>query len=41
MEKSKMSNRHSPQVRARALRIVLEQQSSSETRGAPRAAIAP
>ncbi len=36
MEKSKMANRYSPEVRARAVRMVLEHQSPYETRGAPR-----
>jgi transposase-like protein len=41
MEKSKMANRYSPEVRARAVRMVLEHQSSYETQGAAIAAIAP
>jgi transposase-like protein len=34
MEKSKTSNRYSPEVRARAVRMVLEHQSSYETQAA-------
>jgi transposase-like protein len=34
MEKSKMANRYSPEVRARAVRMVLEHQSSYETQAA-------
>jgi transposase-like protein len=41
MEKSKMANRYSPEVRARAVRMVLEHESSYETQGAAIAAIAP
>ena len=41
MEKSKVANRYSPEVRARAVRMVLEHQSSYETQGAAIAAIAP
>ncbi len=41
MEKSKMANRYSPEVRARALRMVLEHQSSYDTQGTAIAAIAP
>ena len=36
-----MANRHSPEVRARAVRMALEHQSSYETQGAAMAAIAP
>ena len=32
MEKSKTSNRYSPEVRARAVRMVLEHQSSYESK---------
>lgn len=41
MEKSKRSNRYSPEIRARAVRMVLEHQGSYETQGAAVAAIAP
>lgn len=41
MEKSKASNRCSPEMRARAVRMVLEHQSSYETQSAAVAAIAP
>ena len=41
MEKSKRSNRFSPEMRARAVRIVLEHLGSYETQGAAVAAIAP
>ena len=41
MDKSKMANRYSPEVRARAVRMVLEHQGSYETQGAAIAAIAP
>ena len=41
MEKSKRSNRYSPEMRARAVRMVLEHQGSYETQGAAVAAIAP
>jgi transposase len=41
MEKSKTSNRYSPEVRARAVRMVLEHQSSYETQAAAIVAIAP
>ena len=46
MEKSKTinpktANRYSPEVRERAVRMVLEHQSSNETQGAAIAAIAP
>ena len=41
MEKSKASNRYSPEMRARAVRMVLEHQGSSETQSAAIAAIAP
>ena len=41
MEKSKTSNRYSPEVRARAVRMVLEHQGSYETQGAAIVAIAP
>lgn len=41
MEKNKMANRYSPEVRARAVWMVLEHQSSYETQGAAIAAIAP
>ncbi len=41
MEKSKTSDRYSPEMRARAVRMVLEHQSSYETQSAAVAAIAP
>ena len=41
MEKSKTSNRYSPEMRARAVRMVLEHQGSYETQSAEVAAIAP
>ena len=41
MEKSKTSNRYSPEMRARAVRMVLEHQGSYETQSAAVAAIAP
>ncbi|MBB4956155.1 transposase-like protein [Agrobacterium vitis] len=41
MEKSKTSNRYSSEVRARAVRMVLEHQGSYETQGAAIGAIAP
>ena len=41
MEKSKTSNRYSPEMRARAVRMVLEHQGSYETQSAAIAAIAP
>ena len=41
MEKSKTSNRYSPEMRARAVRMVLEHQGSYETQNAAVAAIAP
>ena len=41
MEKSKTSNRYSPEARARAVRMVLEHQSSYETQAAAIVAIAP
>jgi transposase len=41
MEKHKSSNRHSPEVRARAVRMVLEHQGSYETQAGAIAAIAP
>jgi transposase len=41
MEKSKTSNRYSPEMRARAVRMVLEHQGSYETQAAAVAAIAP
>jgi transposase len=41
MEKSKTSNRYSPEVRARAVRMVLEHQGSYETQAAAIVAIAP
>ena len=41
MEKSKTSNRYSPELRARAVRMVLEHQGSYETQSAAVAAIAP
>ena len=41
MDKSKRSNRYSPEMRARAVRMVLEHQGSYETQGAAVAAIAP
>jgi transposase-like protein len=41
MEKSKMANRYSPEVRARAVRMVLEHHGSYESRAAAIAAIAP
>jgi len=41
MEKSKKSNRYSPEVRTRAVRMVLEHQGSYETQSAAIAAIAP
>ena len=40
MTKSNMANRYSPEVRARAVRMVLEHRSSYETQGAAIAAIA-
>lgn len=41
MGKSKTSNRYSPEMRARAVRMVLEHQGSYETQSAAVAAIAP
>ena len=41
MEKSKTSNRYSPEMRARAVRMVLEHRSSYETQSAAVTAIAP
>ena len=41
MEKSKTSNRYSPEMRARAVRMVLEHQGSYETQSSAVAAIAP
>ena len=41
MEKHKSSNRYSPEVRARAVRMVLEHQGSYETQAGAIAAIAP
>ena len=41
MEKSKTSNRYSPEMRARAVRMVLEHQGSCETQSAAVSAIAP
>ena len=41
MEKSKTSNRYSPEMRARAVRMVQEHQGSYETQSAAVAAIAP
>jgi transposase len=41
MENSKTSNRYSPEMRARAVRMVLEHQGSYETQSAAVAAIAP
>ena len=41
MEKSKTSNRYSPEMRARAVRMVLEHQGSYETQSATVSAIAP
>ena len=41
MEKSKTSNRYSPEMRARAVRMVLEHQGSYETQSAAVVAIAP
>jgi transposase len=41
LTKSKMANRYSPEVRARATRMVLEHQGSYETQAGPIAAIAP
>ena len=41
MEKSKTSNRYSPEMRARAVRMVLEHQGSYETQSAAVTAIAP
>lgn len=41
MTKSNMANRYSPEVRARAVRMVLEHRGSYETQGAAIAAIAP
>jgi transposase len=41
MEKCKTSNRYSPEMRARAVRMVLEHQGSYETQNAAVAAIAP
>ena len=40
MTKSKMANRYSPEVRARAVRIVFEHQGSYETQAGASAAIA-
>ena len=41
MTKSKMANRYSPEVRARAVRMVFEHQGSYETQSGAIAAIAP
>ena len=41
MEKSKTSNRYSPEMRTRTVRMVLEHQGSYETQGAAVTAIAP
>lgn len=41
MEKNKTSNRYSPEVRTRAVRMVLEHQGSYETQAAAVVAIAP
>ena len=41
MTKSKMVNRYSPEVRARAVRMVFEHQGSYETQAGTIAAIAP
>ena len=41
MEKSKTSNRYSPEMRARAVRMVLDHQGSYETQSAAVSAIAP
>ncbi len=41
MEKSKTSNRYSPEMRARAVRLVLEHQGSYETQSAAVVAFAP
>ena len=41
MEKSKISNRYSPEMRARAVRMVLKHQCSYETQSAAVAAITP
>ena len=41
MEKSKTSNRYSPEMRARAVRMVLEHQGSYETQSAAVTAMAP
>ena len=41
MTKSKMANRYSPEVRARAVRMVFEHQGSYETQAGAIAAIAP
>jgi len=41
MEKSKTLNRYSPEMRARAVRMVLEHQGSYEAQSAAFAAIAP
>ena len=41
MEKSKTSNRYSPEIRTRAVRMVLEHQGSYDTQAAAIAAIAP
>jgi transposase len=41
MEKSKTSNRYSPEVQSRAVRMVLEHQGSYETQSAAITAIAP
>ena len=41
MEKSKTSNRYSPEIRTRAVRMVLEHQGSYGTQAAAVAAIAP
>ena len=41
MTKSKMANRYSPEVRARAVRLVFEHQGSYETQAGAIAAMAP
>jgi transposase-like protein len=41
MTKSKMANRYSPEIRARAVRMVFEHQGSYETQAGAIAAIAP
>lgn len=41
MTKSKMANRHSPEIRARVVRMVFEHQGSHETQAGAIAAVAP